>query len=131
MDMIDRLKANAELVIKQFPDEALGYDERSVEWLDGFIERQRLRMEPEKSAGLAQTLGCFLGECICRNFGGEWQETEYGPAVVFSDGNACYPLNKTGKQFANGADDSVLSFYRTIPVIFGDQNIFGDDQNVD
>jgi hypothetical protein len=76
-------------------------------------------------------LGCFLGECICRNFGGEWQETEYGPAVVFSDGNACYPLNKVGKQFANGADDSVLSFYQTIPVLFGNQNIFGDDQNVD
>lgn len=96
-----------------------------------FIERQRLRSEPGQTEGLAQTLGCFLGECICRNFGGEWQETEYGPAVVFSDGNACYPLNKVGKQFANGADDSVLSFYQTIPVLFGNQNIFGDDQNVD
>ncbi len=129
MELIDRIKANAELVIQQFPDQELGYDERSVEWLDGFIERQRLRLEPDKVEGISQTLGSFLGECICRNFDGRWEENEYGAAVVFKDGNACFPINKVGKQFANGADDSVLSFYQTIPVLFGDQSIFGDGQN--
>lgn len=129
MEMIDRIRANAEMVIAQFPDENLAYDERSVEWLDGFIERQRERMEPEQASRLAQTLGCFLGECISRNFGGEWAETEYGPAVVFADGNACYPLNKTAKHFANGAEDSVLSFYRTIPVLFNSNLDFGENEN--
>ncbi len=132
MEFIDRIQANAELVIRQFPDQELGYDERSVEWLDGFIERQRLRLEPDKFAGISQTLGSFLGECICRNFAGRWEENEHGAAVVFSGdngGNACFPINKVEKQFANGADDSVLSFYQTIPVLFGDQSIFGDGQN--
>ena len=86
-------------------------------------------LEPEQADRLGQMLGCFLGECICRNFGGQWQESEYGPAVVFADGNSCFPLNKTGKHFANGADDSVLSFYQTIPILFGNSELFGDEQN--
>jgi hypothetical protein len=49
--------------------------------------------------------------------------------VIFCGGNACFLINKVGKQFANGADDSVLSFYQTIPVLFGSQDLFGDEQN--
>lgn len=123
MDIIERIKANAELVIQNFPEQNLGYNEESVAWLEGFIERQRERMDTGQAQGLIQTLGCFLGECIRHNFGGEWQEDENGLALIFSNGNACFPLNKTGKQFANGIEngDSILSFYQTIPIIFGDQ----------
>ena len=121
MDLADRIRANAELVIGQFPDQGLGYNKESVEWLDGFIERQRERLDAQQAAGLSQTLGCFLGECIRQNFGGEWQQNEHGLGVVFSDGNACFPLNKVGKQFANGREsgDSVLGFYDSISTLFG------------
>jgi hypothetical protein len=57
-------------------------------------------------------------ECVCRNFGGRWEETEHGPGVIFSDGNACFPLNKVGKQFANGGDDCSPEFLPDDPCTF-------------
>lgn len=115
------IQANAELVVKTFAennDVKLDYDEKSVEWMDGYIERNRLKWDAETAAKLSNVLGSFLGECIRRNFGGEWQTTENGLAVVFSDGNAAFPFNKTGKQIANGSDDSIAGFYNTISVLF-------------
>lgn len=129
MELADKIRANAEMVIAHFAEAGLAYDERSVEWLDGFIERQRERMSPDEAVNISQMLGCFLGECIIENFGGEWQQTEHGLGVIFSDGNAGFPLNKVEKQFKNGAEDSVLSFYQTIPVIFGGQFNSGDEEN--
>jgi hypothetical protein len=123
MDLVEKIKANAGLVIQQFPEQNLGYNEESVEWLDGFIERQRERLDDKQKNGLSQTLGCFLGECIRLNYGGEWEKDENGLAVVFSDGNSCYPLNKVEKQFAYGSGDSVLSFYQMIQLIFIDKQI--------
>lgn len=117
-DKLANIKNAAEKFIASFPDQNLGYNEESVAWADGFVERQRVRPELEDHTGLSNVVGCFLGECIRKNFGGEWQETEYGFAMAFSDGNSCFPLNKAGKHFANGADDSILSFYKTIPLIF-------------
>ena len=121
MDQLENIRRNAELVVSVFAENNnvnLGYDEESVEWLDGYVERNRENFDEATIDKLTSVLGSFLGECICRNFGGEWQQTENGLAVTFADGNAAYPLNKIGKHFRNGADDSILSFYRTIPLIF-------------
>ena len=35
----ERIRANAEKVIETFPDQDLAFDERSVQWVDGYIER--------------------------------------------------------------------------------------------
>lgn len=121
MEQFENIRKNAELVIKVFGDNngiELGYDAESVEWLDGFIERQRENADADKMNGLTNVLGSFLGECIRENFGGKWEQTENGLAIKFDGGNAIFPFNKTAKQFQNGADDSVFSFYQTIPVIF-------------
>lgn len=121
MDLFENIRKNAELVIKVFGENngiELGFDTDSVEWLDGFIERQREDADADKMNGLTNVLGSFLGECIRHNFGGEWEQTENGLAIRFDNNNAAFPFNKTAKQFQNGAEDSVLSFYKTIPVIF-------------
>lgn len=97
----------------------LGYDLESVEWVDGFIERQRLRNDASLARGLTNVVGAYLGECIIRNYGGEWRATDgemWG--VYFDDLNAAFPFAKVAKQFANGAEDSIASFYRTIPLVF-------------
>lgn len=117
-DTLANIKNAAQKFVDSFPDQNLGYNEESVAWADGFVERQRARADMEDFTGLSNVVGCFLGECIRINFGGEWQSTEYGLAMAFSDGNSCFPLNKAGKHFANGADDSILSFYQTIPALF-------------
>jgi hypothetical protein len=121
MNNVEMIQANAELVIKTFAennDVKLDYDEKSVEWMDGYIERNRLKWDAETAEKLSNVLGSFLGESIRRNYGGDWRQTENGLAIVFSDGNAAYPFNKIGKQIANGSEDSIVSFYKTIGVLF-------------
>jgi len=120
VDTLERVKAAAEKFRESFPEQNLDYNEESVAWADGFIERQRIRPEMQDGGGLAQVVGCFLGECIRKNFGGEWESTENGLAMTFNNGNSCFPLNKAQKHFANGDGDSILSFYQTIPILFGD-----------
>lgn len=120
MNQLENIRKNAELVIKVIGENngvELAFDAGSVEWLDGFIERQRENADDEKIRSLSSVLGSFLGECIINNFGGQWEQTENGLAVRFDDGNAAFPFNKTEKQFRNGSDDSIFSFYQTIPLI--------------
>ncbi|HYN85772.1 MAG TPA: hypothetical protein VER32_10985 [Pyrinomonadaceae bacterium] len=97
----------------------LGYDESSVEWADGFVERQRERFRDD-ATGLVNVVGSFLGECVIANFGGRWSEHETGGwGVLFDAGTTAFPFAKVSKQFANGREggDSIHSFYTTIPVI--------------
>ncbi len=117
MNELENIRKNADLVIKVIGENNgvnLAFDADSVEWLDGFIERQRENADEEKIQKLSSVLGSFLGECIINNFGGRWEQTEYGLAVTFDDGNAAFPFNKIEKQFRNGSDDSIFSFYQTI-----------------
>ena len=128
---VEMIQRNAELVIETMNRRGahLNYDLQSVQWIDGYIERQR-EHNPSHEAnidGLTNTLGSFLGECIRRQFGGEWVETQYGWAIQFDDKNACFPFNKVEKQLKNGADDSIASFYGTIPVVF--KNALRKDDN--
>jgi hypothetical protein len=119
----DRIRANAELVIQQLgPLSGLefGYNAESVGWVDGFIERQRNRSDIDKDTkdGLVNTLGSFLGECIIRCFGGHWQNADREWCVRFDDKNAVFPFSKVRKQFTNGPEDSIKSFFEVIPLVF-------------
>ena len=121
----EMIRANAELVVSELRGASgmddFGYNAESVRWLDGFIERQRVRPEfaGEEAAGrMSQTLGSFLGECVIRCYGGEWREVDGSWAVCFDGDNAAFPFNKVRKQFANGAGDGVLGWFESIPLIF-------------
>jgi hypothetical protein len=126
---LEAIRANAELVVARLREasgmEDFGYNAESVAWLDGFIERQRVRPEfagEEARERMSRTLGSFLGECIVRCHGGEWREVGGTWAVCFGgEENAAFPFNKVRKQFANGAEDSVLGWFETIPVVFAQQ----------
>lgn len=118
MEMFDKVRANAELVLNAFPDADLGYDARSVEWIDGYIERNRESWGEDERNSLTSVLGSFLATCIVESLGASFDEDEYGLAVVFGDGNRAYPINKTGKHINEGSEDSILSFYRTAETLF-------------
>ncbi|MGH2552800.1 MAG: hypothetical protein ACRDEB_03745 [Chitinophagaceae bacterium] len=98
----------------------LEYDADSVKFIEGFIERNKNSFDKEQSSGLINSLGSFLGQCIINNYGGQWRvDNETGSvAVVFDDNNIAYPFAKVSKQFDNGLEDSVYSFYSVIPSIF-------------
>ena len=111
------LETLAETVRKQLN---LKYDADSVKFIEGFIERNKGNFEKEEGKGLINSLGSFLGQCIIENYGGQWQlDNETGfVAVAFDDKNKAYPFAKVSKQFENGLEDSVYSFYTVIPSIF-------------
>lgn len=105
------------MAIEHFgPDSGIdfGLNRASVEWADGFIERQRGRMRPDELGALPSVLGCFLGACVVQATGGRWAyDEEQGWGVEFPSGNWAFPVAKAQKQFDEGGQDSILSFYDT------------------
>lgn len=120
-DELKPIRGNAGLVI-QIASEQLGVevglDDAGVKWLDGYIQRQREHGNPENHQGLIGTLGSYLGECIISQFGGAWSRIDGDLCVAFDSANAAYPFGKVAKHLENGIEDSVYSFYLTIPVLF-------------
>jgi len=96
------------------------YDTKSVKFIEEFIERQRNSFDSEQRKGLVSSIGSFVGQCIINNYGGHWQVDQDTKAVcvAFDDKNKLFPLAKTAKQFENGLEDSVYSFYTIIPSVF-------------
>lgn len=114
------ITANVQLAIDKLgplSEIDFGPNRESVEWVEGFIERQRARpdFDPDKTAGLAAVLGSFLGECIVAETDGEWKWHEEAGCwgVEVRDDNVAFPFAKVEKQLRNGVEggDSILSFY--------------------
>jgi len=124
MRIEEKIRANAELTIRMLgpiSDVAnFGYNSDSVKWVEGFIERQRVRsdLSKEEMQQLVSNLGSFLGECVIACFGGEWRQ--HGPTwgVAFDENNMAFPFSKVEKQFAGGMEESVDGWFRTIPIVF-------------
>jgi hypothetical protein len=99
-------------------DVELGYDRKSVEWLDGYIERNRAEFTGEQRERLVFAFGAFLGEAIITTYGGEWTyDEEYGWVVDVQKRITAFPFETTGEQFENGQEDSIASFFRVIPTL--------------
>jgi hypothetical protein len=116
------ITANVQLAIEKLgplSEIDFGLNRESVEWVEGFIERQRARpdFDPDKASGLATVLGAFLGECIAAEVGGEWRlrEEDGGWGVELRENSFAFPFAKVEKQLRNGLDagDSILGFYDT------------------
>ena len=119
--MIDRIRHNAALVQSVARDQLnieVDFDRAAVEWLDGYINRQHEQGDPSNIDGLVSTLGSFFGECMVRTYGGAWAQDDHGWCVRFDAENAAFPFSKVKKHLLNGPDDSVLSMFDAIPVIF-------------
>jgi hypothetical protein len=122
MTMEEKFKRLAEILVSTSSERLgvhLGYDRESIKWMDGYIERIRPNLEESAVEGIYTSIGAFLGECIIANYGGEWRETEGAWGIYFDDENAAYPFAKVQKHLLHGSEDSILSFYDVIPVVFG------------
>jgi hypothetical protein len=96
------------------------YEEASVEWLTGYIERMRKGLnEGGKADGFINMMGSFLGECLIRNIGGRWVLCDGMYGVEIDGVGTAFPHNKVAKQIKNGleAGDSVFGFYQTMTVM--------------
>jgi hypothetical protein len=118
----EMIRANADLVLsvaRKDYDPHIGFDAAGVRWLDGYIQRLVDQGGVEASETLCDNLGSFLGTCIIETFGGTWQDTEHGWAVVLDGDLAVFPFNKVLKHLTEGAGDSVLSLFNGIPPLIG------------
>lgn len=114
-EVLAGIRSNAAMVVssqaEQFSNH-LKYDEASVKWLDGYIERAR---RSEVSSRVVNTLGSFFGECVTRTYGGRWVRANGVPAIQFESGNVFFPFDKTLKHLEHGAVDSVLGCFQFMP----------------
>src|SRR5262245_13088226 len=124
MTVQEQIRANADMVVEQLREVSgmsnFGYNAESVAWVDGFIDRQRVRPDFDEGAihQMRQNLGSYLGECVRTCYGGEWQEQEGTWAIAFNSKNAVFPFTKVSKHLVNGYEDSVQSWFDVIPVLF-------------
>lgn len=93
------------------------FDQSGVEWIDGYINRLRESLAPDKRSGLTSTLASFVGECIIRTYGGTWAQKDGWWGVQVSGRIWACPFAKIEKQFQNGPEDSVASFFTCISVL--------------
>jgi hypothetical protein len=117
-ERLEKIRANAAFATEELGEARgapIAYDEESVRWVEGFIERSRANYGPEGAPeGIVAVLGCWLGEAIIDQAGGTWADSEDGGlGVEFPNGDAVFPMTKVAKQFAEGvaAGESILSFY--------------------
>lgn len=115
-ELLDRIRANAALVVSEFGPLSgfeFGLDEKSVAWVEGFLERQRAGGQPAER--FVSVLGSYLGEAIIAATGGSWtQDAEGNLGVAFASGDMAYPFAKVAKQLDAGLEggDSILGFYK-------------------
>ncbi|HSK72888.1 MAG TPA: hypothetical protein VK892_14395 [Pyrinomonadaceae bacterium] len=120
MEHLEELKYKAEVVIKMFAETKnvnLDYDEKSIKYLDSYINEIREEFRQEIIDKLISIFGSFLGETIRLNHGGNWEIINNEFAVRVNDKVAVFPFSKVRKQFKNGSEDSILSFYQLAPTL--------------
>ena len=102
-------------------DLAVDFDDRSVAYLDRFIEQHRAGLAKVDRDALALGYGCFLGECILQNYGGQWDRVDGQWSIRLNGGAVVRPFVKVAKQLSSGASgrDSIHRFYRAIPSLMG------------
>jgi hypothetical protein len=115
---LDELRESGERIRTFFNSDlrlSLDYDAASVEWLSGYIDRNREVLSEEMRYGWALAFGYILGESIIRVFGGHWdKDKQFGDEwiVVLPNGiGKANPIGKAFKQLENEFD-SIVSFFR-------------------
>lgn len=116
-EWLAQVRDNAAFAIREFTEVSgkdFALDRESVAWVEGFIERMRVRYGDEGApSGIVSVIGSYLGEAIIAKAGGEWRSDDKGVGVAFASGDTAYPFAKVSKQFDLGlaAGESILSFY--------------------
>jgi hypothetical protein len=120
-ETLRKIAANAQLIIdtlSPLSGFALGYNEESVRYVEKYVLSLRKRADAEIIDKLTNMIGCYLGECIRHSYGGQWAASDSGLGISFNAQNGVYPFSKVGKLFEHGAEDSIVSFYTLIPMVF-------------
>ena len=115
--------AHAELAISMARSVSrvrLDYSVRSLRKLDGIIARfDQEQVTADEIPETLFTFGCYLGEVLIRQCGGEWHETSEGPPglrmrVRLVSGETTDPIGQVFRRLAHGQSHSLAAYYREI-----------------
>jgi len=117
-DIVAGIQRNDQLVkteLSPFSGFPLDHSIESIEWVDGFIQRNR----DQPPGSMSSILGSFLGEAILTTYGGSWIEIGGVPAVRINENLIAFPFSKVEKQFINGSKDSILYYFNHVGSLVG------------
>lgn len=124
-EQAEAIGGNVRLITDAFTDlsgKSLPPGRDGVVFLDGFINRQRKPDDEAQHDKLADMAGSYLGEALITEIGGRWvQDPESGLGVELTPKLVVFPFAKAAKHFANGATDSVLSFFEIAELLAAEQ----------
>jgi hypothetical protein len=131
MSQLKQIQSNAAWVAENFGKqsgiEPFAYTAESIDYLDAFLERQEAMVKASEASinKFVSLLGAYLGECIIANYGGEWQESPQGLAILFHTKTQAHwlqPFHKVYKRITNGSEDSLrLYFSEFIPQVLASE----------
>jgi hypothetical protein len=116
-----QVRANAAWVVENFGKqsgiEPFTHTAESLYYLDQFLDRQGAVVKASEASisKFVSMLGSYLGESIIAKYGGEWQESPQGPAILIRTKTHAHwlqPFQKVHKRIVNGGEDS-LGYYFT------------------
>lgn len=92
----------------------LTYDEASIEWLEGYVQRNKHVFSEEGRYGVAIAFGFVLGEVMIRTIGGQWEYDEKFQEWLVVIGDPVGKANPIGKAYKLLSDDfqSMVSLLR-------------------
>ncbi|GAB2473060.1 hypothetical protein GCM10011375_26870 [Hymenobacter qilianensis] len=92
------------------------FDGVAVSKLAEFIDRERASIKQEALTGAVNALGCFLGECIIRSFGGHWHRDASGLVGIQIAGcTFINPFSYVERQLEQGAAECVMVLFQSVP----------------
>jgi hypothetical protein len=118
-ETLEAIRHNAQITTEflQENEAPLDYGVASLKWLEEYFEQRRLELTEEEKTNCVNTVGSFLGECLCRAYEGEWVETEGRLGVKVRGGVTAFPFSKMRKFFDEGLFDSFVTLFRATPAI--------------
>lgn len=111
---VSALTAAAEAVRQQLQMPA--FNAAAVAELARFVEAQRAELPEAERQGVVMALGCFLGECLVRTYGGEWASGPDGATGVGLANRLFFnPFYLVDQQLKQGETASVAAFFASVP----------------
>lgn len=93
------------------------YGDAMVAFVDEFVEGTR-PVSDELLEQYTTLIGAVLGESIVAAYGGAWTPTDEGWAVRFDANSRVLPFDRARRHLRDGADESVLALFRSIPLVY-------------
>jgi len=102
------------------------YDFEGIKHIEKIIEIERLYSTGNHRNNSILSFGAFLGQSIILNYGGKWSfDDEWFKVycIEFNINNRqqkIFPFGKVAKQYQNGTEDSITSFFYIIQIAIND-----------